>query len=83
MREHLKECFEKQKMTGFPRFRVDPSRAETNKLHESWEWELPKKTVKRNAVYKKEPDGCDTVKEIPTSDNKFNLLEEDGNGKGK
>ena len=70
-------------MTGFPRFRVDPSCAETNKPNESWEWELPKKTVKRDAVYRKEPDGCDTVKGIPTSDSKFNFLEEEGKGKGK
>ena len=81
--EHLKECFEKQRMTGFPRFHVDPSGTRMNKLHESWECELPKKTVKRDAVYRKEPDGCDTVKGIPTSDNKFNFLEEVGNRKGK
>ena len=74
MQEHLKECFEKQEMTGFPRFRFDPSRAKTYKLHESWEWELPKKTVKRDAVYRKDPDGCGIVKGIPKNDNKFNFL---------
>ena len=65
MLEHLKECFEKQRMTGFPRFRVDTSCAETNKLHESWEWELPKKTVKRMKFTERSLMAVTLLREFP------------------
>ena len=48
MREHLTECFEKQKITKFPRYRIDPSCAKPVDSHEDSEWKLPKKRAKRS-----------------------------------
>ena len=48
MRKHLIQCFDKMKLTQFPRFRTDPSGVKPNQSHVSWEWHLPNKIAKRN-----------------------------------
>ena len=48
MHKHLIQCFDKMKLTRFPRFRTDPSEVKPNQSHVSWEWHLPNKIAKRN-----------------------------------
>ena len=48
MRKHLIQCFDKMKLTQFPRFRTDPSGVKPNQSHVSWKWHLPNKIAKRN-----------------------------------